>query len=163
MDDNEQTETTKVSITYNAVDDVQLTPAEKEEMKQLFERMINGSLDYDDLSTSNSMAKFNLRLEETFAQLRSKRTSRLWIQYLDMISLLRRFIKAERTGNWSLHLSTLSEMILYYAACGHNSYAKSAQIYLQDMLKLKDSCPNVDRMFHSGYHVIRKSDRYLRG
>lgn len=36
IDEHEQTETANDSITYNVVNDVQLTQAEKEEMKKLF-------------------------------------------------------------------------------------------------------------------------------
>ena len=68
------------------------------------------------------------------------KTSRLWLMYLDMIDLMCTFIKAERTGNWLLHLKTLSEMLPYFAASGHYLYAKSAYCYF-----------------------VRKSDRFLAG
>ena len=32
------------------------------------------------------------------------RTAKLWIQYLYCIKVLKLFIRAERTGNWSFHL-----------------------------------------------------------
>ena len=32
------------------------------------------------------------------------RTGKLWIEYLNMIRLLLLFIRAERTGDWTLHL-----------------------------------------------------------
>ncbi|EDO40541.1 predicted protein [Nematostella vectensis] len=34
----------------------------------------------------------------------SSSTAALWLQYMDMIDILRRFVKAERTANWQLHL-----------------------------------------------------------
>ena len=58
-------------------------------------------------------------------------TARLWLQYMDMVTLLRQFIKAERTGNWALHLHLLQEMLPYCPAAGHNTYAKYVHIYLQ--------------------------------
>ena len=34
----------------------------------------------------------------------------------DMIDILRKFIRAERTGNWDLYLQALSEMLPFLAA-----------------------------------------------
>ena len=87
----------------------------------------------------------------------------MWIQFMRMVSLMRQFIKAERTGNWDLHLNTLIEMLPYYAAAGHNNYMKSTYIYLQNMFDLNNSHPNIDKLFRSGFHVIRRSDRYWVG
>ena len=44
-------------------------------------------------------------------------TASLWIQYLDMIRILRKLI--EQLGNWYLHLEAVSEMLPYVAASGH--------------------------------------------
>jgi len=49
-------------------------------------------------------------------------TALLWLQYLDMVDILRMYIKAERSGNWRLHLQALSEMLPYLAAAGYNLY-----------------------------------------
>lgn len=69
------------------------------------------------------------------------RTAKLWIQYLEYIDLLKLFIRAERTGNWTLYLSTLSKMINLFAATGHLNYAKSARLHLQQMLELETTHP----------------------
>ncbi len=47
------------------------------------------------------------------------RTGRLWINYLEQVSLLRLFIRAERTGDWDLHLYCVSRMIPFFHAAGH--------------------------------------------
>lgn len=91
------------------------------------------------------------------------RTARLWFQYMDMINILQRFIKAERTGNWLLHLHVLSEMLPYLAASGHNLYAKSIYLYLQMMEKHQHQHPDTYSYFAAGLHVIRRSDRYWAG
>ena len=46
-------------------------------------------------------------------------TASLWIQYLDMIRILRKLIRAEQLGNLYLHLEAVSEMLPYLAASGH--------------------------------------------
>ena len=47
-----------------------------------------------------------------------------------------KFITAERTGNWQLHLHCVEEMIPHFHAAGHLQYARSARLYLQQMNNL---------------------------
>ena len=107
--------------------------------------------------------KIQEKLEAQKIQMATKRTSKLWLQYMEMVDILRLFIKAERTGDWMLHLKSLQEMLPFFAASGHNLYAKSAYIYVQQMLQLADSHPDVFAFFRSGYPVVCRSDRYWAG
>ena len=93
----------------------------------------------------------------------TSRTGALWLQYMEMVNILRTFIKAERTANWELHLQAVSEMLPYLAASGHNLYVKCARLYLQSMSNLRDDHPAVYRDFVSGLHVVRRSDRLWPG
>ncbi|PIK60313.1 hypothetical protein BSL78_02744 [Apostichopus japonicus] len=93
----------------------------------------------------------------------TSRTALLWFQYMDMVNILERFLKAERTGNWGLHLQTVHDMLPYFAASGHALYAKCAYVYLQTMLNLPKTHPDVYRKFQEGYHVVRRSDRFWAG
>ena len=63
-----------------------------------------------------------------------------------MVDILRKFLKAERTGNWALHLESISEMLPLRAA-GYNLYIKSAPIYVQRMCKLQVEHLNVYKRF----------------
>ena len=78
---------------------------------------------------------------------------------MDMVDLLRRFIKAERLGLWALHLQCLYDMLSYLAAYGHSLYVKSVHVYLQNMLKLETDLPEIHKHFMDGLHVVRRSDR----
>ena len=69
----------------------------------------------------------------------ASRTAKLWLQYLHYISVLKLFIRAERTGNWNMHLVATSQMLNLFAATGHNNYAKSSRLYLQLMNDLPKS------------------------
>ena len=75
------------------------------------------------------------------------RTAMLWLLYLDMVSILQRFIKAERMANWKLHVQTVQDMLPYFAASGHSLYAKPANVYLQIMLRLPETHPDAHRKF----------------
>ena len=90
----------------------------------------------------------------------ASRTAALWIQYMEMIDLLRAFIRAEQTANWELHLQVVAQMLPYFAASGHNLYAKCAYLSVRSMISLKKDRPEVYQQFASGYHVARRSDRF---
>ena len=74
------------------------------------------------------------------------RTAKFWIQYQNYVDILKLFIRAERTGNWEIHLVALRKMINLFAATGHINY------------------PWVYTNFAKhGYHTVRRSDRYCAG
>ena len=78
-----------------------------------------------------------------------------------MWDLLKSFIRAKRTGDWDLHLYTLSKLINVFAASGHNKYAKSGRLYLEIMIELPKSHPELYDLFaRQGLHSVRRSDRY---
>jgi hypothetical protein len=52
---------------------------------------------------------------------------------MDMINIMKMFIKAERTGDWQLYLYSLEKMLPFFAASGHNLYLKSVYCHLQQM------------------------------
>ena len=101
-------------------------------------------------------------LKDELAQ--KSRTAKLWTQYIKYIDILKHFITAERTRNWTLHLVTISRLIHVFAATGHINYAKSARLHLQYMLELSTKYPWVYSQFSEhGYHTVRRSDRYWSG
>lgn len=142
----------------------QIQDSDLTETQALFKRFLeNDQNTVSDAGSAELIDRISGRLQEFKDSLNGLRTAKLWLQYLDMVKLLKQFIKAERTGNWNLHLASLRQMLPYFAASGHNLYAKSVHLYLQKMDALQDSHPHVYKSFHDGLHVIRRSDRYWSG
>ena len=102
-------------------------------------------------------------IEHQKNRLQGQRTAALWLQYLDMIAILRKFIKAERTGSWDQHQEAVYDVLPFFISSGHNIYAKSAWLYLQLMHDLKNTNPPVYEAFAKGLHVIRRFDRSWSG
>ena len=50
------------------------------------------------------------------------RTARPWLQYQDMIDILKKIIKAERIGHWNLHVQAVFDMLPYHSASGHRPF-----------------------------------------
>ena len=91
-------------------------------------------------------------------------TAKLWLQYIEYVETLKMFIRAERTGNWCLHLVAVGKMLNLFAATGHINYAKSARLYLQVMFELPTCHPWLYQCFiKQGFHTVRRSSRYWAG
>jgi len=130
----------------------------------LYEKLMAGTLSVEEVCKSDVLKRIKDHLQKHAESAKiSSRTSALWVQYMDMLDILRKYIRAERTGNWALHLQAIQEMLPYLAASGHNLYAKSARVYLQQMSNLKTQHPNVQQRFDEGFHVVRRSDRLWAG
>jgi hypothetical protein len=59
-----------------------------------------------------------------------------WRQYMEMIAILLGFIRAEREGNWELHMERFSRMLPYFASYDHTNYSRWGPVYLADMRNL---------------------------
>lgn len=134
-----------------------------QEVVMLLEKLMNNDITVGEIQDADVLIQLEVQLRQRKEELKKYRTARLWIQYMDMVNIIQRFIRAERTGNWQLHLQTLGEMMPYLAASGHNLYAKSIYLYLQKMHRLEQEHPATFRQFESGMHVIRRSDRLWAG
>lgn len=57
-----------------------------------------------------------------FDEARTSPTTKLWLMYMDMGMILRRFIHAERAGLCEEHLAEVEKMLPYLVAAGHYKY-----------------------------------------
>lgn len=130
------------------------------------EKLITNEMSPNEIYTSESVSYL---LEQFLVNCRNKsegsRTAKLWIQYLNMVILVMQFIKAERTGDFDLHLNTVISMLPFFHAAGHHLYAKSAHLYVQKMMDLpqKMKKEEFERFSRDGYFSIRRSARNWSG
>lgn len=89
-------------------------------------------------------------------------TAQLWVQYWKLVTLVKNFIAAERSGDFDLHLKCVERMIPIFHASGHFLYAKCANPYLQDIRKLKNSMDEYEfkHYISEGFNSIRRSDKF---
>lgn len=62
-------------------------------------------------------------------------------EYLAMVNILVQFIKAERTADWDLHLTTVVAMLPHFFEMDRQNYARWLPIYLADMNSLAAAHP----------------------
>ena len=133
------------------------------------------SVMYDQLSSTDLFAD-RFDSSRTIAKLKDKisilkeilidfsRTAKLCLQYMNYVSIIKEFARAERSGNWQGHLAAMGKMLNLFAATEHINYAKSGRLYLQLMLDLEKNYPWLYRQFNEkGFHCIRQTDKFWAG
>ena len=93
---------------------------------------------------------FDECMQELKARVSKSRTAKHWVENLILPVLL--MVRAEREGEWALHLWAVNEIIPYFFAAGHIHYARYGLIYLRAMQKLRGE--TLER-FLKGEHVQR--------
>jgi len=85
------------------------------------------------------------------------KTFEFWDHYTNMVKILLRFIRAERDGDWTLHLASMTEMLPYFFAFDRMNYARWGSVYLADMQLLPESAPAVHEEFKKGNFTVSRS------
>ena len=80
--------------------------------------MIDGH-DVDDPSHKETVDKVEAILQAEKEKMQSSSMSQFWLQYMTMVDILKKYLKAERLGNWKMQ-----DMLPYFAASGHAHYLK---------------------------------------
>ena len=130
------------------------------DVQKLYNALTSGEISVESVASTDVLRAVELAMSKEKGSMKDLRTTQLWLQYMDMIDILRNFIRSERIEDWTLHFQTLRNMLPYHAAAGHNSYTKSIYVYLQRLAKLSVQQPEVRRHSMEGRHVVRRSDRY---
>ncbi len=86
-------------------------------------------------------------------------TFQYWLQYLELVSTLLNFIRAEREGNWELHISSFRRMIPWFAVYDHVNYTRWGLVYLADMTILPITAPTVWEEFKNGNFVVKNTQK----
>lgn len=135
------------------------------EIEKVYRDFVNGTATEDDVLKTTALENLNMKLQLHKDNLAAKsRTAKLWMQYIYYINVIKVFIRAERTGNWNVHLTAVGCMLNLFSATGHINYAKSGRLYLQMMLELPSTYPDLYVKFaDEGYHTVRRSDRFWGG
>ena len=85
----------------------------------------------------NDLANAADLMDELERRAKQNNTASLWLDVLiKPVIIMMSFIRAEREGDWHLHLSSLRQMLPYYFAAGHVNYARWGLYYPRTMKKI---------------------------
>ena len=119
-----------------------------------------GKFRVEEVSSAAVVQIISEKLKHVHNSMKNQRTAVLWTAYMKMAYIISRFIKAERTKNWSLHLQSVYDMLPYFTVACRRLYTKSAYIYLQMMNELQNIHRHIYKNFQNGLHSARTSDRF---
>ena len=142
-----------------------LNVSELRKIKSLYEGIKETNIPAERVSECNELSKLaNCLLKYRGLLAETSPTAKLWLQYIEYVETLKECIRAERKGDWNLHLIAISKMLNLFAATGHINYAKSASLYLQLMQKLPNDHPWLYNCFQEqGFDIVRRSSRFWAG
>ena len=111
------------------------------------EEILRPVLDDQGLHTTNDLLKYlDLKSQQSS-------TTKLWVDCLiKPVLIMMKFVRAEREGDWPLHLCAVEDMLPYFFASGHVNYARYGLYYLQSMQQLPSM---LLEKFMAGEHVMR--------
>ena len=101
------------------------------------------------LCTSRFQEQFSLYIEE-----KDDPNFNFWWQYLQMVSALLMFTRAQRDGLWDLHLQSFTSMLAYFIRYDHINYARWGSVYIAEMKMLP---AEVLSEFRKGDFVVKMS------
>ena len=97
-----------------------------------------------------SFEEFNLTSSGTMGQ--------YWLSYIEMVTLLLRFLRAMREGDFELTPCVYQiDMLPWMFAYDRNNYARYLPVYLCDMLALEQNHPSAYQAIEAGDFVVQRS------
>ena len=100
-------------------------------------------------------------LEDFDREMSTERNFAYWLSYLRMVEILLSFIRAQRTGDWLLHIQEFSAILPWLTVFDHTNYAQRGPVYLTDMKALEVTAPEMYEEFLAGNFVIKYSNNYF--
>ena len=83
-----------------------------EKFTSLCENILKGICDTDSVLAATAVQQLMTTVANLMEEERKKsRTGRLWISSMEQVSILKLFLYAKRTGDWSLHLHCIRSII----------------------------------------------------
>ena len=110
------------AVNLSVVDGESDTCKDFQEAADLWDKLLREDVSPDEVCSKDVLNRISEKLKAEKSSSAEHKMGKLWIQYMDMIDLLRRFLRALRMGDFLLYLGTLQEMLPYFAASGHNNY-----------------------------------------
>ena len=78
-----------------------------------------------------------------------------WDGLIQMVCLLKDLIRADRKGNWALHLHSVQECLPLFTRFDNTDYLRWCSLYLEDMRQLENTAPEIFKNFTEGKFVVK--------
>jgi hypothetical protein len=85
-----------------------------------------------------------------------------WDQFIELVRPLRNHVRADREGDWILHLYTVQSILPFFAIFDCTNYLRWCSLYLEDMRRLQDTAADVYSNFMKGMFVFKRTSGNFR-
>lgn len=86
-----------------------------------------------------------------------------WDNFLVLLySPLRSLIRADREGNWPLHIETVQTLLPIFGAFDASNYFRWCSLYLEDMRNLSNASPDIHEYFMHGGFVVKRTPGHFK-
>ena len=92
--------------------DVNISHNDLQLMAEVFDKLVAQEITMSDIQKATVLENINEEIRVKKQELLKSRTAKVWLQYIGMLCILRNLVRAERTGDWTLHLSSLKAIYL---------------------------------------------------
>lgn len=75
-----------------------------------------------------------------------------------MIEIIKDLIKSDRSGDWNLNVKSVKKMLPIFHVLDRTNYGRWGTLYLQDLLSLSHSHPDVYQKFLGGKFTVELSN-----
>ena len=82
---------------------------------------------------------------------------KFWSQYIQMVKFMLMYIRAERSGNWIMHLAPTASTAPHSFTLDRPNYSRWFPVYLADMNRLQEANLLVYQEFINGNHAVSRS------
>lgn len=86
-------------------------------------------------------------------------TAKYWMGYIEMMHLYHEFARSFRTGDLDLYIYCLPRLASYFFTFNHHNYARWLVIYHDNLLKLKETHPEVYNDFQNGCFSLKRTSK----
>lgn len=101
-------------------------------MRLVVEELLRGIM-----SDGNKVTTMEELLERLDQAACASKTSKLWVDcFIKTVFIMMLYVRAEREGDWPLHLVAVKQMLPYFFASAHVNYARYGLYYLRSMESL---------------------------
>ena len=83
-----------------------------------------------------------------------------WMAYVEMVDILLRLLRADREGDWPLHLSCIRSMIPWCFALHKINYARYPPVYYAQMSRLQEISPVLHDHFPIGGFSVQLGNEH---
>ena len=94
-------------------------------------------------------------IQEFIDEISTDPNFKLWNGYMAMVETLFNYVRADREGNWQLHLESFAVILPWITVYDHHNYAKWGSVYLTEIMNLEKTASSVFGEFLKGNFGVR--------